>query len=64
MSEYLGLKDHQPSRSEFDPNRVDRNVMPGGAMTQSYENYVKVRKLDQNQNNLKLREFCSKYMLK
>jgi hypothetical protein len=43
-SEYLGWTQRQPSshsRSEFDPSRVDRNVLPGGPVTQGYENLVK-----------------------
>ena len=39
-SPYLGWKEHKPAR-EFDTSRVDREVLPGGPITASYENYVR-----------------------
>lgn len=37
-SEYLGWQERKPPR-EFD--RFDRDVLPGGPVTQGFENYVK-----------------------
>jgi len=39
-SEYLGWTERKPAR-EFDTSRIDRDVLPGGPITQSFENYVK-----------------------
>ena len=39
MSDYLGWKEKKPS-AEF-RSRFDREIIPGGPMTHSYEDYVK-----------------------
>lgn len=39
-SEYLGWTERKPPR-EFDYTRFDKDVIPGGPITQSFENYVK-----------------------
>jgi len=39
-SEYLGWRERDPPR-DFDTSRFDRNIMPGGPVTQGFESYVK-----------------------
>lgn len=39
-SEYLGWTERKPPR-EFDNKRFDRDIIPGGPITQSFENYVR-----------------------
>ncbi|KAI1731668.1 hypothetical protein Ddc_00499 [Ditylenchus destructor] len=42
MSEYLGWTEKSTRQSrDLDPTRFDRNVIPGGVVTQGFENYVK-----------------------
>uniref|UniRef100_A0A914ZCB1 Uncharacterized protein n=1 Tax=Panagrolaimus superbus TaxID=310955 RepID=A0A914ZCB1_9BILA len=40
MSEYLGWRERKPP-PEYDTSRFDRNIIPGGPMTQNYEAYVR-----------------------
>lgn len=39
-SEYLGWQERKPPR-EFDNTRFDRDILPGGPVSQGFENYVK-----------------------
>ncbi|KHN74735.1 hypothetical protein Tcan_14696 [Toxocara canis] len=47
MSEYLGTKEHASKPSSWDlpspstRSSFDRNIMPGGPVTASYENYIR-----------------------
>ena len=42
MSEYLGWTEKSTRQSrDLDPTRFDRDVIPGGVITQGFENYVK-----------------------
>ncbi|CAD5221921.1 unnamed protein product [Bursaphelenchus xylophilus] len=40
MSEYLGWRERKPPR-ELDTTRFDRDILPGGPVSQGFENYVK-----------------------
>ncbi|CAD5215950.1 unnamed protein product [Bursaphelenchus okinawaensis] len=40
MSEYLGWRERKPPR-EFDNSKFDRDILPGGPVTQGFESYVK-----------------------
>jgi hypothetical protein len=40
MSEYLGWRERKPP-PEYDTSRFDRNIIPGGPMSQNYEAYVR-----------------------
>ncbi|CAI5451100.1 unnamed protein product [Caenorhabditis angaria] len=41
MSEYLGWRDRKPAVGYNRPSEFDREIIPGGVQTKSYENYVK-----------------------